>query len=1099
MKRPQEQPSAKQTNRLRSYLQDSPGTLKGIYYSFEPDLQTWHHWEEDVGQDKPALRARYKAWVADAREYFAELNEIFTAAKNWAIGMWFARPELLVEYAFSHQLSENHLDNTLRKAFEELALRNPTNLAYQVPLPTQAILGGRKSDGGKLGALLRCLIRETIAPVRSHMSSMLIQSIFLLYLCRASELAQSQDLQEQAKGHQAIKHFFTSRYLPQNLMHFTWAMYGAIQAGYYAERLQTFEDEKKQVNVAQADLDQLKELYKKLFKQETRHRKKETILNALRDKENDLQTKCNQRNDKKDTIQDYLGFIPSEELGNTLHDLIWLTPNYIELDFAWKSVRNFFASLYVLQEVHTSPQAIPDPELFLQHAHAWTTHYFTLKDLFTNPDPLKLAEWFTSWAYILAKNKAWKRITGARRLFIGKLLGHKGIIRAAYQQGVTVYPETLQDIQLTAPFDCVTPGHIQPIRFANGNLNLSQDQWPTISSAFLRYYLTDPQGRPYTQEDGLVHIDNITKGHILVEAQPTASIAFELKVPPAIIAKNQQPNPNEKQKTKKASEKSENLADNSQRWTTTRKFSGKGLKPYVVHQSGRKYQRPTLDFSKLDANGLPVLHIALEPKAKQRKPNDKVKKGSKLSIEAPAKPKGAIRVIAFDPGTRNPMGYVVLEGLEQDLQKLVNELKNLGQPITIETLAASDKYDLSKWNIKVLYEGVLAGLNHEAQKHAKALVWIKYNPEKYTKKSTNHRMFATLEAQDRSIEKEVARIDRKIGHRYTEIQLLQKRKDQALIIQKHLADLLGCEEETICLRFVKTYFDTRPELRNKTRHEQAQVFSQLAGAKNKDSPLATIPPQEFWNILYDVPHISRLEKIIRELYQKNGEARCNVTHLLVNHLIEVADAFECDLTAMEDLRSLQPTADAKTERLTAFQQMITQLETSKDLKEVAFKEPTKTLENRLERFRNQPVPFAWKNLPKPKQQQKLQQHQKRKVRRYFGHLFAFLQMMAGLDPRAKARRKVSLWNRGLMATFLQRKLKARKDIRLVVVTPKGTSCRCCACHTEGTRNRAADTFRCKKKGCKHHTAPIHSEASASINIGILGLWEYFTENGSWKS
>ncbi|MFX0065359.1 MAG: hypothetical protein ACFFC7_24575, partial [Candidatus Hermodarchaeota archaeon] len=430
MKRPQEQTSEKQIKRLRAYLQDSPGTLKGIYYSFGPDLQTWHHWEEEIGQDKPALRARYKAWVADVREYFDELNEIFTETKNWAIGMWFARPELLVEYAFSHQLSENHLDNELRKAFEELALSQPTNLDYQVPLPTQAILGGNKNEGGKLGALLRCLIRETIAPVRSHMSFMLIQSIFLLYLGRASELAQSPDLKEQAKGFQAINHFFRSSYLPQDLMHFTWDMYSAIQAGYYEQHLHAFEDEKKQVDVAQADLAQLKEVYEKLVKVKSRHKKKETLLNALRDKENDLQIKCKLRNERKEDILDYLGFAPSEELINALQDLIWLTPKKIELDFAWKSVRNFFASLYVLQEVHASPQATPDPALFLQQFHAWMIHYPTLKDLFTSPDPLKLANWFTSWTYILSKNHEWKRITGARRLFIGKLLGHKGIIRA---------------------------------------------------------------------------------------------------------------------------------------------------------------------------------------------------------------------------------------------------------------------------------------------------------------------------------------------------------------------------------------------------------------------------------------------------------------------------------------------------------------------------------------------------------------------------------------------------------------------------------------------------------------------------------------------
>ncbi|MFX0064605.1 MAG: zinc ribbon domain-containing protein, partial [Candidatus Hermodarchaeota archaeon] len=533
-----------------------------------------------------------------------------------------------------------------------------------------------------------------------------------------------------------------------------------------------------------------------------------------------------------------------------------------------------------------------------------------------------------------------------------------------------------------------------------------------------------------------------------------------------------------------------------------RKFSGKGLMPYVVHQSGRKYQRPTLDFSKLDTNGLPVLHFALEPKEKQGKTENKTKSDQKIAIEAPLKPKGTIRVLAFDPGTRNPMGYAVLEGLEKDLQKPVNELKNLGEPITIRTLAESDKYNLSKWNIKVVYEGVLAGLNSTAQKHAKEIVWIKYNPEKYTenknnpKKDTNNSMFATLEAQDRMIEKEVARIDRKIGHRYTEIQILQKRKDQALVIRKHLADLLGCDEETICLNTMKKHFDSRPELINKTRKEQAQVFSQHVAMKDKDSPLVNISPKAFWNILYDIPHISRLEKIIRELYQKNGDARCSSTHLLVNYLIEVADAFECDITAMEDLRSLQIITDAKNGRFTEFEQKIAQLEDIKDLKEVAFKEPTKTLENRLERFKKQPVPFTWRKLPSTKRQKKQKQRQKRKVQGYFGHLLEFLQMMARLDPRAKARRKINLWNRGLMMAFLERKLKDRKDIQLAVVRPEGTSSRCCECHIEGNRNRATDRFKCKNETCKYHKTPIHSEASASINIGILGLWQYLTTNGS---
>ncbi|MFX1534445.1 MAG: zinc ribbon domain-containing protein [Promethearchaeota archaeon] len=228
-------------------------------------------------------------------------------------------------------------------------------------------------------------------------------------------------------------------------------------------------------------------------------------------------------------------------------------------------------------------------------------------------------------------------------------------------------------------------------------------------------------------------------------------------------------------------------------------------------------------------------------------------------------------------------------------------------------------------------------------------------------------------------------------------------------------------------------------------------------------------------------------------------ARRNATHLLVNHLIEVAEAFECDLTAMEDLRSFQPTTDAKNGRLTEFQQKIAQLETVKDLKEIAFIEPTKTLENRLERFRNQPVPSTCNKLPITKRQQKHQQRQRHKVQEYFGHLLAFLQMMTGLDPRAKARRKVSLWNRGLMAIFLERKLKDRKDIQVVVVNPEGTSSRCCECHTEGRRTRTTDRFKCKKETCKYHKTPIHSEAAASINIGILGLWHYLTTNGSKQS
>ena len=104
MKSPKDKTSDKQIKRLQSYLTDSPGTLKGIYYSFEPDLKTRHQWKAEVGEDPQALRAKYKAWVADAWEYFADLNRIFTDAKNWAIGMWFADPQFLVKYAFSHQL-----------------------------------------------------------------------------------------------------------------------------------------------------------------------------------------------------------------------------------------------------------------------------------------------------------------------------------------------------------------------------------------------------------------------------------------------------------------------------------------------------------------------------------------------------------------------------------------------------------------------------------------------------------------------------------------------------------------------------------------------------------------------------------------------------------------------------------------------------------------------------------------------------------------------------------------------------------------------------------------------------------------------------------
>ncbi|MFX0092844.1 MAG: hypothetical protein ACFFBD_13890, partial [Candidatus Hodarchaeota archaeon] len=56
--------------------------------------------------------------------------------------------------------------------------------------------------------------------------------------------------------------------------------------------------------------------------------------------------------------------------------------------------------------------------------------------------------------------------------------------------------------------------------------------------------------------------------------------------------------------------------------------------------------------------------------------------------------------------------------------------------------------------------------------------------------------------------------------------------------------------------------------------------------------------------------------------------------------------------------------------------------------------------------------------------------------------------------------------------------------------------RCCECHTKGIRTRATDRFKCEKETCKYHTTPIHSEVAASINIGLLGLWQYLTTNGS---
>ncbi|MFX0061584.1 MAG: hypothetical protein ACFFC7_05305 [Candidatus Hermodarchaeota archaeon] len=82
--------------------------------------------------------------------------------------------------------------------------------------------------------------------------------------------------------------------------------------------------------------------------------------------------------------------------------------------------------------------------------------------------------------------------------------------------------------------------------------------------------------------------------------------------------------------------------------------------------------------------------------------------------------------------------------------------------------------------------------------------------------------------------------------------------------------------------------------------------------------------------------------------------------------------------------------------------------------------------------------------------------------------------------------------------MLQRKLTGRQDLSLVVVRAAGTSSRCCECHQKGTRNRQADTFRCKIKRCKYSKEVIHSEISASRNIGLLGIWNNLSKNRSEK-
>lgn len=1073
MQQPASMMKTKRINQLETYLQGSPTALKGVYYSFTPDMKTWQQWEREHGQDTAALKECYKQWVAETREYFDELNHIFTDVKNWALQMWFAKPEFLIDYAFSHQISENYLDNRLRKEFEDLVLTNPSNSDWQVPLPTQRVLKGSKKEGGKLGALLRCLIRETIAPVRSHTSLMLLHSILLLYLCRASERMKSQAPQDQKMGFQFLESFFTSQYLPNELMHFVWDMYGALQSGHYEAHLQVLTTAKKKDWNA-LDLSSLKEAYQQVFGKGPKATKQETLVTTLQDKENQLRTELYRRYQSKARINRHLdGLIPNGVLWAEIGDLVWQVPRRIELEQAWKNLRNFFASLYVLQELKNDPEAKPKPRMFLQDAHLWTIHYPSLKDLFTHPDPQQLAHWIIRWAYIVSKLHEWKRIRGARLLFLGRLLKQKGIIRAAHQLGTNINLQTLEAIHSKAPLDCVQPGDCLPIQFSNGNLNFSQDQNPIMPSAFLRYYLVDAWGQPYTVLEKRVSLNQVRTASLPLEAQLTAQIGFEVKIPPSLT--------NKRQKTLSIKQQP-NLyppAGSNKRWTTTRVFGAQGVPPYLVHQYARTYQRPTLIFSKSDAQGLPVLHFGLE--ADQSQMMLEKAKPNHLLIKPPPKPKESIRVLALDPGTRNPLGYALLEYPRN--KKLEDLLKTPDdRPRTIETFASSPKFHFSKWNIKVLYTGVLAGLNREARDHAKKLVWQHYNKE-----NSSNNPFATLEARDRIIEKRLAQIDRKIGHRYNEIQLLQKRRDQAIVVQRQLAQIIGCDEDKICFQKVKRHFTSLPELTYKTQREQAQIFLQQPNVKT--TPLAELTPERFWRVLYDVPRLPLLEKSIRELYQKNNAARRTSTHLLTNYLLELADVFDCDLIAMENLKDLRPTTDAKTGQLTHFQQEIQQLANTRSLQEKALQDPTKTLQNRLKRFGKQ---TRQQQESKEHLERKWQRYRNRKVQKYFDHLLDLLRMRAGLDPQTKARRNVSNWPRGLLATMLQRKLNNRKDLHLIVVRPEGTSIRCCECHQQGIRNRQADTFRCQNKACRYDTEFIHSEAAASNNIGLLGIWGYLS-------
>ncbi|MFX0066941.1 MAG: hypothetical protein ACFFC7_32820, partial [Candidatus Hermodarchaeota archaeon] len=306
----------------------------------------------------------------------------------------------------------------------------------------------------------------------------------------------------------------------------------------------------------------------------------------------------------------------------------------------------------------------------------------------------------------------------------------------------------------------------------------------------------------------------------------------------------------------------------------------------------------------------------------------------------------------------------------------------------------------------------------------------------------------------------------------------------------HLAHLLGQEEDLICLRVVKNYFASLPKFANQTRREQVQRWFQQPNVKA--TFLAELTPELFWRVLYDVPRVHLLEKIICGLYQKNNEARRTSTHLLISYILGISEAFDCELIAMEDLKSLHPTKDAKTTQLTPFQQAIQHLVDAKTLQAKALKDPTKTLQNRLKRFEKQTRP------PKEGLERKSYKYQKRKERVYFDHLLDFLRMRAKIDPRAKARHKVSTWPRGLLTTMLQRKLTGQKDLSLVVVRAAGTSSRCCECHQEGRRNRQADTFKCKDKDCRYNKEVIHSETAASINIGLLGIWNDLSKSRKKK-